>query len=62
MLFYWTTLTLRRKNGLLENAKRVIENIDCDVVWFWPLERICYWLMEDGIFIVQLRKEIPKFT
>jgi hypothetical protein len=50
---------LEKEKWIIEDVKRVIENIDCDVVWFWPLERICY---NNGgwNFYCELRKEIPK--
>jgi len=50
---------LEKEKWIIEDVKRVIENIDCDVVWFWPLERICY---NNGgwDFYCELRKEIPK--
>lgn len=44
---------------IIEDVKKVMKNIDCDVLWFWPLERICY---KNGgwDFYCELKKEIPQ--
>jgi len=48
-----------KEEWIIEDVKMVMKNIDCDVVWFWPLERICH---NNGgwDFYSNLRKEIPK--
>ena len=44
---------------IIEDVKNVLKNIHCDVVWFWPLERICF---RNGgwEYYCELRKEIPQ--
>lgn len=44
---------------IIEDVKSILKNIDCDVVWFYPLERICF---KNGgwDFYNKLRQDIPK--
>lgn len=44
---------------IINDVRSIMENVECDVLWFWPLERIC---KENGgwTYYCWLRKQIPK--
>ena len=50
---------LENENWIIEDVKRIMEDIECDVVWFWPLERI---IKKNGgwDYYTDLKKTIPK--
>lgn len=48
-----------KEDWIIEDVKSILKNIDCDTLWFWPLEKIC---AKNGgwEYYCELRKSISK--